>query len=372
MDALTLLNASTAVLLGLLVVAAATSRRQGAWVLLGLLGGLGVLAARNALLGMGRLAPSVELALGSLAVFTTIPLLLALWVRRVVRPELPSTGLAAATAVVPALTLLGFGAWAAQQTPAALPTLGWQSFAVGFQGLAAACGVWMWRDWRTSERPPWVAVVVGAFGIHWGFSTGSWATAVFVDAPGWGVAFEALSLVTLLGFGAAAVVLGLRRLPLLETEAAEAEAAPAEAAPAEAAPAEAAQAERYARDGLGDAERRRLAAALREQMRTQRLYLDPELSAAALAAHLGASPRELSEVLNVEIGQRFFEFVNGHRVAEAQRRLRDPEHADATILEVLYASGFNSKSAFHRAFREAVGTTPSAYRRQGAAPRHAA
>ena len=107
-------------------------------------------------------------------------------------------------------------------------------------------------------------------------------------------------------------------------------------------------------------------------MRTQRLYLDPELSAAALAAHLGASPRELSEVLNVEIGQRFFEFVNGHRVAEAQRRLRDPEHADATILEVLYASGFNSKSAFHRAFREAVGTTPSAYRRQGAAPRHAA
>jgi AraC-like DNA-binding protein len=47
-------------------------------------------------------------------------------------------------------------------------------------------------------------------------------------------------------------------------------------------------------------------------------------------------------------------------VAEAQRLLRDDP--ELTILGILYQAGFNSKSAFHRAFTDVAGITPSEYR----------
>ena len=97
-------------------------------------------------------------------------------------------------------------------------------------------------------------------------------------------------------------------------------------------------------------------------MRTHQPFLDPELSAADLADALGLTSRELSQVLNTEIGEGFFEFVNRYRIEDATRQLASPEHAEDTILEILYRSGFNSKSAFHRAFKANVGMTPSAYR----------
>jgi AraC-like DNA-binding protein len=38
-----------------------------------------------------------------------------------------------------------------------------------------------------------------------------------------------------------------------------------------------------------------------------------------------------------------------------------------TILDIVYKSGFNSQSAFHRFFKRLVGMTPSEYRKKTAA-----
>ncbi|MFG6158811.1 helix-turn-helix domain-containing protein [Halomonas sp. 1390] len=90
-------------------------------------------------------------------------------------------------------------------------------------------------------------------------------------------------------------------------------------------------------------------------------YLDANLSVAQLARQLGVPARELSRTINRGLEKSFFEFVSDYRIAEARRRLQvdDP---GTTILQVMYDSGFNSKSVFNTAFKKATGMTPSAYR----------
>jgi len=52
--------------------------------------------------------------------------------------------------------------------------------------------------------------------------------------------------------------------------------------------------------------------------------------------------------------------VNRHRIEHAKRLLR--ESPDCNVLTIALDSGFNSKSAFHIAFRRSTGTTPSNFR----------
>lgn len=104
---------------------------------------------------------------------------------------------------------------------------------------------------------------------------------------------------------------------------------------------------------------------LLEHVETQQPYLDPELTIAGLSDQIAMTPREVSELLNQSLGLHFFDFVNGHRIRHAQRRLID--RPDQSILEILLESGFNSKSSFNTAFKKHVGMTPSAFRKQGTA-----
>lgn len=93
---------------------------------------------------------------------------------------------------------------------------------------------------------------------------------------------------------------------------------------------------------------------------TQKPYLNPELTLAALSDQVAMTPRELSELLNQALGVHFFDFINGHRIAYAQSLL--VEYTKRPILQILLESGFNSKSSFNTAFKKHVGMTPSAYR----------
>lgn len=96
----------------------------------------------------------------------------------------------------------------------------------------------------------------------------------------------------------------------------------------------------------------------------RKLHLESQINLERFAQHIGLKPRELSVLLNSHYQQNFFEFINRHRIAEAQRLLSSPECAQETILDIIYRSGFNSQSAFHRFFKRIVGVTPSEYRKQ--------
>lgn len=104
--------------------------------------------------------------------------------------------------------------------------------------------------------------------------------------------------------------------------------------------------------------------ALRERlqrlMSEQALYRDRELSLGGLAQALAASPHQVSELLNHELGCSFFDYINRERVAAVQRGLR--EQPAATVLDLALEAGFNNKSTFNKAFRRVAGCTPTEWK----------
>lgn len=102
---------------------------------------------------------------------------------------------------------------------------------------------------------------------------------------------------------------------------------------------------------------------LENHMAEAKPYLDANLTVEQLARQLGVPTRELSQAINQGLEKNFFELVSDYRIAEARRQLKAAE-AGTTILQVMYDSGFNSKSVFNTAFKRATGITPSAYRTQ--------
>jgi AraC-like DNA-binding protein len=101
--------------------------------------------------------------------------------------------------------------------------------------------------------------------------------------------------------------------------------------------------------------------ALLAHMASQRPYLDPLFSLSALGRQLGETPRYVSQVINTQLEMSFSDFINGYRIDEAKRRLTDTA-APQTVLDILLACGFSTKSNFNRAFKQQVGMTPSEYR----------
>lgn len=119
---------------------------------------------------------------------------------------------------------------------------------------------------------------------------------------------------------------------------------------------------RYERSGLTDVEARRLKAALLAVMDEARPWKNSGLTLADLAARLDTTPHKLSEVLNSQVGETFYDFVNGYRVREVQRRIAAGEAKGTKILALALEAGFASKSTFNQVFKKHTSQTPSDYR----------
>ncbi|MGI9545456.1 MAG: helix-turn-helix domain-containing protein [Cyclobacteriaceae bacterium] len=103
---------------------------------------------------------------------------------------------------------------------------------------------------------------------------------------------------------------------------------------------------------------------LKDHLEKVKSYLNPELTINQLADQLEVPARQLSTLINSELGQTFFDLINRYRIEEAKRQLRETGDQKLTILEVMYKVGFNSKSSFNTAFKKYTGTTPSAFKSQ--------
>ena len=105
-------------------------------------------------------------------------------------------------------------------------------------------------------------------------------------------------------------------------------------------------------------------AAIEKGIHEQKLFLESNLNLERFSEQIGLRPRDTSAVLKTHYEVNFFEFINRYRVEEAKRLLASVDFKDETILELIYKSGFNSPSAFHRFFKRIVGLTPTEYRKQ--------
>lgn len=100
-------------------------------------------------------------------------------------------------------------------------------------------------------------------------------------------------------------------------------------------------------------------------MKTEKPYLESQLTLPQLAAQLNISSNYLSQVINEQFQKNFFDFINQYRVAEAKSLLSKKSKA-SSIVDIAFESGFNSKSAFYSAFKKHVGMTPSEFRKSTA------
>lgn len=94
------------------------------------------------------------------------------------------------------------------------------------------------------------------------------------------------------------------------------------------------------------------------------LYLDSELTLAELANEADLSTHQVSQVLNGQLEQNFFTFVNSYRVERAKVCLLADDMSHLAIVDIAMEVGFKSKSSFYDAFKKSIGMTPNQYRKQ--------
>jgi AraC-like DNA-binding protein len=121
---------------------------------------------------------------------------------------------------------------------------------------------------------------------------------------------------------------------------------------------------KYEQSRLTDSEKAKYLQKLRDYFHQQKPYLNPELTITEVASKLNVSVKYLSQVINESLGKNFYDFINSYRIEEAKQQLKNEAESRKTILEVLYESGFNSKSAFNSAFKKHTGFTPTEFRKQ--------
>ncbi len=98
-----------------------------------------------------------------------------------------------------------------------------------------------------------------------------------------------------------------------------------------------------------------------KRMKSERYYLQPELSIRELAAQLKIPLSELSQAINQERNINFNDYINAWRIDEFIREYPKPENSAYTILSIALDCGFNSKATFNRAFKKHTGQSPKDY-----------
>ncbi|MBI4356870.1 MAG: helix-turn-helix transcriptional regulator [Gammaproteobacteria bacterium] len=90
-------------------------------------------------------------------------------------------------------------------------------------------------------------------------------------------------------------------------------------------------------------------------------YLECNLTLQQLAHKLAIRPiHKLSQLINTEFKQNFFDLINQYRIEEAKKYLEQDKRKES-ILDVAMAVGFNSQSAFYNAFKKHTQVTPKQY-----------
>ncbi len=120
---------------------------------------------------------------------------------------------------------------------------------------------------------------------------------------------------------------------------------------------------KYARSGITLEDAQRYKIRLMQTMQERKLYLDCDLTLRDLAEHAGMSYHQASQVINDQMNQRFFSFVNDYRIQLAKELLADPKTSKMAIVDLAMEVGFKSKSSFYDAFKKVTRITPTQFKK---------
>lgn len=89
---------------------------------------------------------------------------------------------------------------------------------------------------------------------------------------------------------------------------------------------------KYAKSGLSYDASRDLLQRLITLMKTDKVFIEPELTLTDLAGRLDIHPNYLSQVINVKEGVNFYDYINSLRIEEFKRLVTIPENQKFTIM----------------------------------------
>ncbi len=87
------------------------------------------------------------------------------------------------------------------------------------------------------------------------------------------------------------------------------------------------------------------------------------LTIGQVAGEVGVPEHRLRRLINGQLGYRnFADYLNARRIEAAKAALSDPANARASISALAFELGYASLGPFNRAFKDATGETPTAWR----------
>ena len=119
--------------------------------------------------------------------------------------------------------------------------------------------------------------------------------------------------------------------------------------------------EKYLKSPLNQDQAQSLLDRLLLFMEKEKPYLESKITLPQLAIRLETNPNYLSQVINEKLKQNLYDFINGYRVEEFKKRLKNEDAQNYTLFGHAQNSGFSSKSSFHEVFKKNTGQTPFQY-----------
>jgi AraC-like DNA-binding protein len=95
--------------------------------------------------------------------------------------------------------------------------------------------------------------------------------------------------------------------------------------------------------------------------REDKPFLNERISLAEVSKLLEIGSQQLSQVINEKTNFNFNDFINSYRIEESKQLLTSSSFLKLTIDAIAQKAGFNSKSAFYKAFKKHTGMTPKEF-----------
>ncbi|OJJ15618.1 hypothetical protein BKI52_37680 [marine bacterium AO1-C] len=122
--------------------------------------------------------------------------------------------------------------------------------------------------------------------------------------------------------------------------------------------------QKYGSSNLDKNSSRVLFQQIKELFEVEQVFLDDAITLNSISEKLNVKSREISQAINENKQQNFYEFVNHYRIERAETLLKDSTYKNEKIATIAYDSGFGNVTSFNVAFKKKTGLTPSSYRKK--------
>ncbi|MEW6983513.1 helix-turn-helix domain-containing protein [Colwelliaceae bacterium 6471] len=93
----------------------------------------------------------------------------------------------------------------------------------------------------------------------------------------------------------------------------------------------------------------------------KKMFKQPRFSVTDLSKSTGINVKDISWAINLASERNFCDYINSLRIDDIKQQLLAGDASNRSLLEIAFASGFNSKSTFNAVFKKEVGKTPSQF-----------